>query len=48
MLPSRQVSDIHRRHEQALLGNLAITRATTTLFFAAPALTGEAAIRMVT
>ena len=38
------LSDMHRRHERALLENLGVSRFARVAFFALPALVGESAI----
>jgi hypothetical protein len=41
------VVDVHRRHERALLENLAVSRTLLTVVFALPAIVGELGIRIV-
>ena len=38
--------DVYRRHERALLENLAVSRTTVALFFMVPALAGEIIIAL--
>lgn len=39
--------DVHRRHERALLGNLAVDYKSLMLLFSGPAIVGEFAIQFV-